>query len=52
VDVRRVLEVLGGAGYDGWYVLEQDIMLAADPGYGPAAEVGRSLAYLKGVLGT
>ena len=50
VDVRRVLEVLDGAGYDGWYVLEQDIMLSADPGYGPAAEVGRSLAYLKGVL--
>jgi inosose dehydratase len=50
VDVRRVLEVLDGAGYDGWYVLEQDIMLAADPGYGPAAEVGRSLAYLRGVL--
>jgi inosose dehydratase len=50
VDVKRVLEVLGAAGYDGWYVLEQDIMLAADPGYGPAAEVGRSLAYMKGVL--
>jgi inosose dehydratase len=40
----------GDVGYDGWYVLEQDIMLAADPGYGPAAEVGRSLSYLKGVL--
>jgi len=52
VDVRRVLEVLDGEQrYDGWYVLEQDIMLADDPGYGPAAEVGRSLAYLKGVLG-
>jgi len=51
VDVRRVLEVLDGERYDGWYVLEQDIMLADDPGYGPAAEVGRSLAYLKGVLG-
>ncbi len=50
VDVRRVLEVLDGEGYDGWYVLEQDIMLADDPGYGPAAEVGRSLAYMKGVL--
>jgi inosose dehydratase len=50
VDVRRVLEVLDGAGYDGWYVLEQDIMLAADPGYGPAAEVGRNLAYLNGVF--
>jgi inosose dehydratase len=50
VDVRLVLEVLNGAGYDGWYVLEQDIMLSTDPGYGPAAEVGRSVAYLKGVL--
>jgi len=50
VDIRRVLDALDEAGYDGWYVLEQDIMLAADPGYGPAAEVGRSLAYLKGVL--
>jgi len=50
VDVRRVLDVLQGEGYEGWYVLEQDIMLAADPGYGPASEVGRSLSYLKGVL--
>ena len=50
VDVRRVLEVLDRAGYDGWYVLEQDIMLSTDPGYGPAAEVGRSLAYLNGVF--
>ncbi|HEX5911703.1 MAG TPA: TIM barrel protein [Rubrobacter sp.] len=50
VDVRRVLEVLDEEGYDGWYVLEQDIMLSTDPGYGPAAEVGRSLAYLDGVL--
>jgi inosose dehydratase len=47
VDVGRVLEVLDGAGYDGWYVLEQDIMFSTDPGYGPAAEVGRSLAYLR-----
>ena len=50
VDVRRVLDVLDGAGYDGWYVLEQDIMLADDPGSGPAVEVGRSLAYLEDVL--
>jgi inosose dehydratase len=50
VDVRRVLDVLDGEGYDGWYVLEQDIMLAADPGYGPASEVGRSLSYLRGML--
>src|SRR3712207_7463746 len=26
VDIRRVLDVLDEAGYDGWYVLEQDII--------------------------
>lgn len=50
VDVRRVLEVMDGAGFDGWYVLEQDIMLEAEPDDGPADEVGRSLSFLKGVL--
>jgi inosose dehydratase len=50
VDVRRVLEVMDLAGYDGWYVLEQDIMLEAEPGDGPADEVGRSLAFLTEVL--
>ena len=50
VDVRRVLEVMDGAGFDGWYVLEQDIMLDAEPDDGPADEVGRSLNFLKGVL--
>jgi inosose dehydratase len=50
VDVRRVLDVLDRAGYDGWYVLEQDIMLGADPRDAPAVEVGRSLTFLKGVL--
>jgi inosose dehydratase len=50
VDVRRVLDVLDRAGYDGWYVLEQDIMLETEPGDGPATEVGRSLAFLRSVL--
>jgi inosose dehydratase len=50
VDVGRVLEVLDRADYDGWYVLEQDIMLGAEPGDGPAREVGRSLSFLKGIL--
>lgn len=52
VDVRRVLEVLKDAGYEGWYVLEQDIMLDGEPGEGPANGVGESLDYLRGVLGT
>ncbi len=50
VDVGRVLGALENAGYDGWYVLEQDIMLEGEPGDGPAKGVGKSLAYLKGVL--
>ncbi len=50
VDVGRVLEVLDRAGYDGWYVLEQDIMLDRVPDDGPASEVGRSLAFLTGIL--
>jgi inosose dehydratase len=52
VDVGRVLGALEDAGYDGWYVLEQDIMLDGEPHDGPANEVGESLAYLKGVLGS
>lgn len=50
VNVRRVLEILDGAGYDGWYVLEQDIMLDEEPGEEPAEGVGRSLAFLTKIL--
>jgi inosose dehydratase len=50
VDVRRLLEVLSRAGYDGWYVLEQDVMLDGEPGDGPASEVGKSLAFLTEIL--
>lgn len=50
VDVARVLEVLERAGYDGWYVLEQDIMLDEEPGEGPASEVGSSLAFVTKIL--
>jgi inosose dehydratase len=48
VDVRRVLGSLEAAGYEGWYVLEQDIMLGAepDPGAGPMEDVRRSLEFL------
>ncbi len=48
LDVRRVLGSLEAAGYEGWYVLEQDIMLDAepDPGAGPMEDVRRSLEFL------
>ena len=50
VDIAAMVRTLEGAGYQGWYVLEQDVML--DPtsdegaGSGPVADVRRSLDYL------
>jgi inosose dehydratase len=47
VDVAGLVRILEAAGYDGWYVLEQDVMLAARPtDEGPVANVRASLAYL------
>ena len=47
VDIAAMVATLEGAGYQGWYVLEQDIKLAGAPeGEGPAADVRRSLDYL------
>ena len=40
---------LEGAGYQGWYVLEQDVMLPGEPdGEGPVADVRQCLDYLTG----
>jgi inosose dehydratase len=52
VDVPRLVRALEGHGYRGWYVLEQDVMLDADPapGTGPAADARASAEYLLGVL--
>lgn len=47
VDIAAMVRTLEGAGYQGWYVLEQDVMLDAAPdGEGPMADVRRSLDYL------
>jgi malonate-semialdehyde dehydrogenase (acetylating)/methylmalonate-semialdehyde dehydrogenase len=47
VDVTGIVAALEGAGYRGWYVLEQDVMLPGEPdGEGPVADVRRCLAYL------
>ena len=49
VDVRGIVGSLEEAGYQGWYVLEQDVMLAGEPvGEGPVADVRRCLSYLTG----
>lgn len=51
VDVATLVGALEAAGYDGWYVLEQDVKLAGPPeGEGPVADVRTSLDFLRGVL--
>jgi inosose dehydratase len=48
VDVAAIVASLTAAGYTGWYVLEQDTVLDAEPpaGTGPIEDVRASLAYL------
>ena len=47
VDLGGLVRRLEAGGYGGWYVLEQDVMLSAEPepGSGPAADVERSLGW-------
>jgi inosose dehydratase len=49
VDIGRLLDVLEGAGYSGWYVLEQDAVVEDGPnvGEGPVLDVGKSLTYVE-----
>ena len=49
VDIGRLLDVLEGNGYSGWYVLEQDAVVEDGPkdGEGPVLDVGKSLAFVK-----
>lgn len=51
VDISAITTALDAAGYDGWYVLEQDAVLDAEPapGEGPLADVVASLAHLRKV---
>jgi inosose dehydratase len=48
VDFARIVSTLESHGYTGWYVMEQDAVLDAEPapGEGPVADVRASLAYL------
>ncbi|MFF2654413.1 TIM barrel protein [Streptomyces sp. NPDC058045] len=54
IDLAALLGSLEGAGYSGWYVLEQDVQLAAEPGTGgrpdPTDDVRTSLARLLTLL--
>lgn len=55
VDIAAIVGLLEARGYAGWYVLEQDTVLAAAPGEGGAAgpldDVRASLAYLLSLAG-
>jgi inosose dehydratase len=47
VDITGIVAALEDAGYQGWYVLEQDAMLPGEPdGEGPVADVRQCLSYL------
>jgi inosose dehydratase len=47
IDIAALVGGLEGAGYSGWYVLEQDVMLDGEPaGEGPVADVRESLDFL------
>ncbi len=52
IDIAAMVRTLEAAGYDGWYVLEQDVVLdsAAQSG-APYADVETSLAFLTGIAG-
>jgi inosose dehydratase len=52
VDAERVIELVEGSAYRGWYVLEQDIMLDDEPeeGEGPIEDIRRSLAFVESKL--
>lgn len=49
VDITGFIAELEGSGYDGWYVLEQDLVLDEEPaeGEGPIADARTSLEYLR-----
>ncbi len=50
VQIAELVGVLEGSGYDGWYVMEQDAVLTAEPapGEGPVRDVTAGLRFLAG----
>ncbi|WP_055591033.1 TIM barrel protein [Streptacidiphilus griseoplanus] len=53
VDIAALVATLEGHGYRGWYVMEQDAVLTAEPGpgAGPLRDVADSLDFLRTVAG-
>ncbi len=53
VDIGGFIEMLESQRYQGWYVIEQDTVLATEPepGDGPIIAAAQSFAFLEGVAG-
>ncbi|MFF0344358.1 sugar phosphate isomerase/epimerase family protein [Kribbella sp. NPDC004875] len=52
IDITLIVATLEEAGYDGWYVLEQDTILPQRPtGEGPVVDVRASIAHLREIAG-
>jgi inosose dehydratase len=52
VPIIELVTFLENNGYQGWYVIEQDMAITGDlpaPGTGPIELVGESLAYLRSI---
>jgi len=51
VDIAEIVRLLEVGGYTGWYVMEQDAVLAGPPEQdGPPADVLASVAFLRGLV--
>ncbi|HZG05895.1 MAG TPA: sugar phosphate isomerase/epimerase [Streptomyces sp.] len=50
VDIAEIVRLLEGSGYRGWYVMEQDTVLTAEPrDEGPLADVRTGVRFLSGL---
>ncbi|HET6637812.1 MAG TPA: inosose dehydratase, partial [Gemmatimonadota bacterium] len=51
LDLGGLLEILRGQGYDGWHVLEQDLVLeTGDDPARPLVNVRASVGFLRGLV--
>jgi inosose dehydratase len=52
VDIRTIVRSLIKSGYTGWFVLEQDNVITAEPevNQGPVADAKASVEFLRGVI--
>jgi inosose dehydratase len=52
VDIAGIVTALRNNGFDGWFVMEQDTILGAEPsGEGPVRDVRASVAFMHDVCG-